>query len=258
MGQYYVPVILDEENNVELSLSSHDFGSGLKLMEHSWLDNQFVAAFEGLLAQEAPRRVVWAGDYADPEKDEDGNPRTIKSDMYTSGEGDANLYVLAQEVEDYRPDVPGYGTASYTKTDPPNAFPSIIVRTQSHPFIVNWDKHEYVDKRKVPAVPYYWTKEPQAIHPLPLLTVEGNGRGGGDFHVPDGSDYLSDRSHARGNFDLIGRWARDHISVQAEPPVAGVLGHKFTEIDFDLVEMGVDKTAADKRANKPLKKFVGS
>ena len=42
------------------------------------------------------------------------------------------------------------------------------------------------------------------IHPLPLLTVEGNGRGGGDYRG--------------GNDDLVGSWARDVISVEMEIP----------------------------------------
>lgn len=38
------------------------------------------------------------------------------------------------------------------------------------------------------------------VHPLPLLTAEGNGRGGGDYHEqnPD--------------IELVGTWARDSIS----------------------------------------------
>jgi hypothetical protein len=42
------------------------------------------------------------------------------------------------------------------------------------------------------------------IHPLPLLTAEGNGRGGGDY---------------RGNYNnLCGIWSRDSISVANEVP----------------------------------------
>lgn len=43
------------------------------------------------------------------------------------------------------------------------------------------------------------------IHPLPLLTCEGNGRGGGDFRT-ENEDYLK----------LIGSWARNRITIQTK------------------------------------------
>lgn len=64
MGQYYKPV------NTETMewLYSHSFGSGLKLMEHSWVGNDFVGAVMGLMVEgqswhECP--IVWCGDYYD-------------------------------------------------------------------------------------------------------------------------------------------------------------------------------------------------
>jgi hypothetical protein len=70
----------------------------------------------------------------------------------------------------------------------------------------------YINKTKIKSIPdWKGTK----IHPLPLLTCEGNGRGGGDF---------------RGEHDLIGSWARDVISVEAVKPL------NYKEVVFDLVE----------------------
>lgn len=59
-------------------------------------------------------------------------------------------------------------------------------------YIVNHTKRQYVDKRKA-----------HNFHPLPLLTAEGNGRGGGD---------LQDAP------PFVGSWARDVISVEEELP----------------------------------------
>ena len=85
MGQYFKPVILKEKENSEQAeqviawMYSHNYGNGLKLMEHSWLKNDFVNTFESLLAPNAEyhkSRVVWAGDYAEDEEeieDEDYN-----------------------------------------------------------------------------------------------------------------------------------------------------------------------------------------
>jgi len=72
------------------------------------------------------------------------------------------------------------------------------------------DDWEYVDKNKVPK-----DKEGWRIHPLPLLTCEGNGRGGGDYHGEDPNH-------------LIGRWARKRIMVQKTLP------KNMKEIIFDL------------------------
>ena len=40
-------------------------------MEHSYVGNVFVKAFESLI-KDKPASVVWAGDYAEPEKE--GSP----------------------------------------------------------------------------------------------------------------------------------------------------------------------------------------
>jgi hypothetical protein len=47
-------------------------------------------------------------------------------------------------------------------------------------------------------------KEDRSIHPLPILTAEGNGRGGGDYYGTDAN--------------LAGIWARDILSIEKEIP----------------------------------------
>jgi hypothetical protein len=74
-------------------------------------------------------------------------------------------------------------------------------------YIINHTKKQYVDKNKT------------EIHPLPLLTAEGNGNGGGDYYGVD--EYL------------VGVWARDVISVNNEIPADYVeLVCKFKENRF--------------------------
>ena len=80
--------------------------------------------------------------------------------------------------------------------------------TTNYRFVVNHSKRLFVDKTKVP------TKNGYALHPLPLLTAEGNGRGGGDYR--DGEP-------------LVGSWARDVISVEETAP-------DYEELLFNLVE----------------------
>jgi hypothetical protein len=63
MGQYYKSVFISENNKPISSVSSYDFGTGAKLMEHSWMKNPFVRFVEKQLMI-TPQRLVWAGDYA--------------------------------------------------------------------------------------------------------------------------------------------------------------------------------------------------
>jgi hypothetical protein len=202
MGQYYKPCILadkTEETQSEKVLGwvySHEYNNGLKLMEHSWLRNDFVNTFEKLLSPRGKfnkARVVWAGDYAD------GEPEMT----HQNEEGRAvevNLYELCENENKLKPK---------------------RVTKSNYRFILNHTKKQFVDKEKVP-VSEYWTddktgkKYPFTIHPLPLLTCEGNGRGGGDF-----------RGDERGQ---VGVWARHSISVANKVP------NGYTEFTFDLTE----------------------
>ena len=175
MGQYYYPIVLDENGKkIIVWMCAHNYNNGLKLMEHSYLGNNFVSTFEFGLSPEGPHyksRVVWAGDYADKEPDQE-----------------KNLYQMCDE---------------YTMISPQ------VKETKMYRYIVNHNKKQFVDKTKVPK------QENFALHPLPLLTCEGNGRGGGDY---------------RGESPLIGSWARDIISVEEVAPEG------FEELVFDLVE----------------------
>lgn len=63
---------------------------------------------------------------------------------------------------------------------------------------------------------------PGPYHPLPLLTAEGNGRGGGDV-----TDLLP------ADMQLIGTWARDVLSVESElPEHFGVLKFSTRVLQF--------------------------
>lgn len=63
MGQYYTPVFMDNQGEI-CTLYAHDFDNGLKLMEHSYIGNDFVNAALILLLNK-PSSVAWIGDYSD-------------------------------------------------------------------------------------------------------------------------------------------------------------------------------------------------
>ena len=181
MGQYYKPVILAKnKKTIEKCVSPYDYGNGAKLMEHSWLGNNLVLAFESLIYKN-PQHVVWAGDYADECKGRK-----------------TNLYERCKESNEVKP-------TAHLKADD--------VR-----FIVNHTKKEFVDTNNVLKITASWVgDEDYRIHPLPLLTCEGNGRGGGDFRNED-------------NHNIVGSWARDLISAEPEMP------KDYVELMFDLIE----------------------
>jgi hypothetical protein len=176
MGQYYKPCFLDKDKKeVKKWVYSHDYDSGLKLMEHSWFLNEFVGAVESQLIPGGKYHktpIVWAGDYAD---EEEGTK--------------INLYDKA--------------------TDKNKLKPKATVLDDTYRYIINHDKKLYVDKTKIA------NNDGWRIHPLPLLTCEGNGRGGGDY---------------RGEEPIVGSWARDVISVESEMP------KDYDEILFTCVE----------------------
>lgn len=178
MGQYYKPCNIDKKE----CLYSHDYDNGLKLMEHSYAGNDFVNAVVILLAGEwKNNRIVWAGDYADPE------PNTENED-YEEGR---NFFQM-----DY-PELKNLQTDDF-----------------SYKYILNHDKKEFVEIPDASAQDDWpnWN-----LHPLPLLTCEGNGRGGGDY----------------GGYDkdgLIGLWARDHLEAVHENAT------DYKEIEFNLKE----------------------
>ena len=78
MGQYYKVIILGDKN-----IDTHEIirvfmepWFGIKLLEHSYINNNFVNAVEFLLSPEGifyKSRIVWAGDYADLEDGLDTN-----------------------------------------------------------------------------------------------------------------------------------------------------------------------------------------
>ncbi len=174
---------------------SHDFGSGLKLMEHSWMKNDFVGFIESLLTNGSAfykSPIVWAGDYADEEAF-DTIPKAVIDKLIEDGceleelkERGATLYSIArQSAPKLTPNTRQIGDFK------------ILPMTKTK-YLVNHDKKQFVDKTKVPKDADGWR-----IHPLPLLTCDGNLRGGGDYFSENGKEF-------------VGSWARDIISVESE------------------------------------------
>ena len=143
MGQYYVPVI---KRGTQLRrVYSHDFNNGLKLMEHSYVGNNFVNVVANEIV-ENPAQLYWLGDYA--EASDFSSPTMYK-----------RVYGYAWERE--RGD----------RTTVENA-------NEEFNWQINW---YYINKTKKQFL--LMPKEGDWIFtPISLLTAIGNGRVGGDYH----------------------------------------------------------------------------
>lgn len=174
MGQYYIAVILNRTNdNPARFFDPYDYQQGgAKLTEHSYIGNHFCNAVENSLTGN-PGRLVWAGDYADNEKGQDLNLNDI-CDRFPKGR-------RAKKAN---------------KNDLP---PGMLV--------VNHSKQLFYDRDSIRPFSDDFTP----MNPLPILTAEGNGGGGGDYYGKEGAS-------------LVGTWARDLIEVMPEAP------YGYTEI----------------------------
>ena len=165
MGQYYIPMILgsqDPKEFIRLWMDANMYGNGLKLTEHSYMSNRFVCAFEFQISEDGPFY----------------KSRVVWAGDYAEVEPGSNKNLYTMAIEDEGTDV------SKQRTPPTKD-------TSMYRFIVNHTKNLFVDKQSQ-----------HSFNPLPLLTSEGNGRGGGDY---------------RGrNKNLCGSWARDVISLNRE------------------------------------------
>lgn len=193
MGQYYKAAVLKEDyksnNPVIESITSWDYDCGAKLMEHSYVGNQFVERAIGLLQDNPGCRFVWAGDYADPANGE------------TETETNPNIYTLCE----------GHNAPSSKRSE----------ESRTPKFVINLDKGKFV---RIPK------RDPgfYRIHPLPLLCAAGNDRGGGDYH--NGK-----------NYDKVGSWAYDHITLgYNETDIKG-----YEEMECEFVELYGDDLKHD-------------
>ena len=145
MGQYYTAILFDEQNQPS-TCSPYDFDNGSKLMEHSYIANNFVNAVLAEI-QDAPHRVYWLGDYAE-DKHFRNQEFVLTSKRF--GELTKNESIRIQPT-------PANQTWIY------DGF-----------YAINLDKREYVKFENNNPHEYQ-------INPLPLLTAVGNGEGGGDY-----------------------------------------------------------------------------
>lgn len=215
MGQYYQPTIMGKRYGVQGYLYAHEYDNGLKLMEHSYLGNNFVNAVLRKIDHN-PMRIAWMGDYADSPYPEDD-------------EKDREPYQRKLPKADFM----RIWNSVYGQRKAPKIHPEPLEGFESPDrfdgwYLINHSANEYVDLGKFQRENGWvesWTDRDghkvsmwEAVHPLPLLTACGNDRGGGDYHAkyPD--------------FDKVGIWAFDLIEFANYKPVG------FTEREVHFTE----------------------
>lgn len=185
MGQYYKPTNLDKMEWVYSHEIKSEFynldgklvecGEGMKLMEHSYLGNKMMNVIENFLLE--------GGEWF-------GNRIVWAGDCAENEENtETTLYDLVEEK--------GKKVMGSTKGLP------------NERYLLNLDKKEFIDLSKIKR-----DKEGFAIHPLPLLTCESNGLGGGDFYGED---------------ERIGTWARDRIGITKVKPSTNLQAFNIKE-----------------------------
>ena len=183
MGQFFR--VVNVKSKAWVSLAPNE-----KMLEHCYQDNDGVLIVDKLLRKDGlwwKQPVVWAGFYADDESDlflpdEDSEDKNATKP--------ANLYDYADR----------HGLQLSSSPQSNNTTPCR--------YVLNHDKKQFVDIFTLPV-----DKWGHKVHPLCLLTAEGNGRGGGDYKRKS-----SNFHELCADFHLVGSWARDPISVQDEEP----------------------------------------
>lgn len=201
MGQYYYPVLMTAKGGkVIASFYSHAFDrNGLKLTEHSYCGNAFVeSVIAKAMAQLKPVTLAWVGDYADYGEDlarrpDDGTGRDYESlfrrayratenDKTRVGPEDGEIVAYLSDAAD----VVIYDLALRQKLSVRRYRENVIgkrLETGSKPGWVD-DVADFI------------------LHPLPLLTCIGNGKGGGDYQGT--------------SMERIGSWALHPLAILPE------------------------------------------
>lgn len=178
MGQYYSPIIIDEKH-VMSHVNPYSFHNGKKLMEHSYIGNSVMNLITYAI-MDAPHKVVWSGDYSD------------NAEQYY----DKTDSMHEITWKDYFPNC----------EENDNAFESMIKREVNKcRYFINHSKKEYFDIKGQRNCVSWSTRYKLKVHPLSILTADGNGRGLGD--------YTSEKCK-----DLVGTWAYDVIEASETAP----------------------------------------
>ena len=193
MGQYYKPMSLDTKEY----LVSHKYGNGLKLMEHSYYKNNFVAEVIHLLMNEwNTHQVLWSGDYSD-NADYEWNENIFN---------EINPQKYNYSMTDYG----AFKSGDLSEEEYEKVEKDVENITENYAF-VNYDKEIYCKLDCCPVINGW------QISPIPLLLANSNGRGGGDYR-------------SEHDYEKVGSWAYDKVGII--PNINVPTSYKKVEYNF--------------------------
>lgn len=187
MGQYY-NILMQEEGKKQFKVYDRTINGEYtpeKLMEHSWYLNDMVNAISEKLYYK-PHKIAWVGDYADD------------FEHYEK----AWEYKKAESLEHSHFTLNGRYLVNHTKKEYLDCWEYVCRVIRKNPNGSSW-----------------------IIHPLPLLTAVGNGRGGGDFRGGIGEEF-------------VGTWAWDTIEVVEYQAIEELQRHgdDYKELQIEFIE----------------------
>lgn len=215
MGQYYMPTLIS--GNGEIScLYSHDYNNGLKLMEHSYIGNNFVNAVFTQIWHN-PQRVAWIGDYADKMYGDpwEANVPENFMDYYHIAWDDDREYIAPTPKKL----VSMKNTRRFLINHDKKQYVSIAEYVEQNKWHEEGEYRKYTNKKftKYKMVHYSFD---MCVNPLPLLTACGNDRGGGDYH------------EGHPDFEKVGCWAFDRIELTGKDPAKHLKGYERVSFHF--------------------------
>ena len=170
MGQYFTPIFLNSTATIVHALDPTDYGSGRKLAGHTRADTRLMYAVQALLALDGGLRLVWAGDYGDPQPGRGANfYRLTEPEHLRRFEG-----LVLDDVE-------------------PNATLAASVTPRAFGYVCNPSKRQYIENLTLPVDDTGWRRTP-----LPWLTADGGPYSGADRVSTWASDRIYYSRHPPG------------------------------------------------------------
>ena len=198
MGQYWMPVWENQEGK-RYSINAHQFGNGLKFLEHSYIGNSVTSVVMENLYK-TPSRLSWVGDYCEDRRVGQDKTGPTGNELYDSNE--AVWFICEAKRPEYIPLLEKPHWKSLTLEEVGGYCSKFGEEHIGDYILVNYDKKMYLDfKEYVDYGKNYGDN--WLIHPLAALTAGPSMcEGGGDY---DSGDI---------NFDRVGLWSWDLISVE--------------------------------------------
>lgn len=215
MGQYYMPTLISENGEVSC-LYSHDYDNGLKLMEHSYIGNDFVNAVFTQIWHN-PQRVAWIGDYSDTRYGDPWESIVPENfmDYYSAvwSDNDPRIKPKAKKLVSMK------NTRRFLVNHDKKEYVAIAEYVEQNKWHVEGDCRQYANKKRTKIKTVHYSYD-MCINPLPLLTACGNDRGGGDYRSnhPD--------------FNKVGIWAFDRIELTGKDPAKHLKGYEKVTFHF--------------------------